>query len=131
MSAQLIGIDTGFFFSLQEGNTEAIGVMNSDATLISSTVVLSEVLRHIIRGRVASELSNLLKEAIVWVPVKEGEAEEAARISHGTGMPLVDSLILASLLRGGCSVIYTTDGHLESFGKKGLNIVNLRKQAKE
>lgn len=128
MNAQRIGVDTGFFFSLQEGDAEAIRVMDSDAAIVSSTLVLAELIRQSLKGKVDHDLLGLLKGAIDWVPVTEEEAEEGARISHGVGIPLVDSVILASFLKEGCGIIYTTDSHLESFTKKGVKIVNLKKK---
>jgi hypothetical protein len=40
-------------------------------------------------------------------------------------MPAFDSLILAAFLAENVTAVYTTDSHLESYRKKGMEIVRL------
>ena len=63
---------------------------------------------------------------VVWPDVEI--LSRAARISYGTHIPAVDSIILASLLSREVSVIYTTDADLCRYTARGLKIVNLRTQ---
>jgi predicted nucleic acid-binding protein len=48
-------------------------------------------------------------------------------MSHGLGIPAVDSVILAGMLDAKCEIIYTTDSHFETVVKKGVSIMNLGK----
>ena len=55
-----------------------------------------------------------------------GEAsDEAARISHGTGIPALDALIIAGLVEAGCRTIYTKDEHFLRYARKGVDIILL------
>jgi len=49
-----------------------------------------------------------------------------AALSHGLGIPAVDSLILAGFLAEKVRTIYTTDVHFESYRKKGIKVINLK-----
>ena len=51
---------------------------------------------------------------------------QAARISHGLGIPAFDSLVLAAFLAENVTVVYTTDSHFESYRKKGIEIVSMQ-----
>lgn len=55
----------------------------------------------------------------------EEAADEAARISFGTGMPALDALILAGLLKAGCRTIYIRDEHFVRYTRKGVEIILL------
>ena len=48
-----------------------------------------------------------------------------AGLSHGLGIPAVDSLILAGFLLNGSETIYTTDAHLEKYVNKGVQVIKL------
>ncbi len=61
---------------------------------------------------------------VVWIDNCD-VLDAAARLAHGNDVPTVDALILASLLQAGAHTIYSTDRHLQSFKKKGINIINL------
>ncbi len=65
--------------------------------------------------------------SVVW-PDRE-ILSQAARLSHGLGIPAVDSLILASLVSVGCSEIYTTDSHLQAYHNNKVTVRNLRSPA--
>jgi len=128
----LIGIDTGFFFALQYGNEKAIEIWKS-GHLAVSVLVIYELQKHLLKreSRKWKELVEEIKTATLVVPLVEEIAERATHISHGTGIPAMDALILASLLHVGCKTIYTTDKHFEMYSKKGIKIVNLRKTAEK
>jgi predicted nucleic acid-binding protein len=49
----------------------------------------------------------------------------AANLSHGLGIPAVDSLILAGFVSNGSEIIYTTDSHMEKYVKKGVQVIKL------
>ena len=124
----LIGIDTGFFFALQYGNEKAIEVWKS-GHLAVPVLVIYELQKHLLKreSKKWKELVREIKRATLVVPLVEEIAERAAHISHDTGIPAMDALILASLLHVGCKTIYTTDRHFEMYSKKGIKIVNLRR----
>ena len=98
----LIGIDTGFFFALQYGNEEAIKVWKN-GHLAVSVLVIYELQKHLLKreSKKWKELVKEIKKATLVVPLVEEIAERAAHIVHGTGIPALDALILASLLHIG------------------------------
>jgi predicted nucleic acid-binding protein len=49
----------------------------------------------------------------------------AASLSHGLGIPAVDSLILAGFITNGSETIYTTDSHMAKYVKKGIHVIKL------
>ena len=122
----LTGLDTGFFFALQEQNPEASRIWQKRET-ITSVIVLYELQRKLLKGEFEEWPTIILdiSEAVDVVPVGKEAALKASHIGHGTGMPGLDALILSSLLVPDCTEIYTTDSHFELYQKKGLKIVNL------
>ena len=122
----LTGLDTGFFFALQEQNPVALRVWQ-EREAITSVIVLYELQRKLLKGEFKgwSTIISDISEAVDVVPVNKETALKASHIGHGTGMPGLDALILSSLLLPDCTEIYTTDSHLELYRKKGLKIVNL------
>ncbi len=128
----LIGIDTGFFFALQYGNEKAVEVWKN-SHLAVSVLVLYELQKQLLKreSKKWKWLVEEIKKATLVVKIVEDIAQKAAHISHGTGIPALDALILASLLHVGCKTIYTTDKHLEMYAKKGIKIVNLRRTSGE
>jgi predicted nucleic acid-binding protein len=122
----LTGLDTGFFFALQEQNSVASQVWQERET-ITSVIVLYELQRKLLKGEFKgwSTIISDISEAVDVVPVGKEAALRASHIGHGTGMPGLDALILSSLLVPDCTEIYTTDSHFELYQKKGLKIVNL------
>jgi predicted nucleic acid-binding protein len=122
----LTGLDTGFFFALQEQNPEASRIWQKRET-ITSVIVLYELQRKLLKGEFEEWPTIILdiSEAVDVVPVSKEAALKASHIGHGTGMPGLDALILSSLLVPDCTEIYTTDSHFELYQKKGLKIVNL------
>jgi predicted nucleic acid-binding protein len=129
----MIGLDTGFFLELVNGNDEAIRLWKSclddQVDFAVSALSLFEVERLGLRGKlrnveaVLSAINDVT--SVVW-PDQE-ILSKAARLSHGLGIPAVDSLILASLVSVDCSEIYTTDSHLEAYHNNKVPVRNLRK----
>ncbi|MBN2409207.1 MAG: PIN domain-containing protein [Candidatus Aminicenantes bacterium] len=71
------------------------------------------------------EIGGPLARSATFIEVTEEAADEAARISFGTGMPALDALILAGLLKAGCRTIYTRDEHFTRYARKGVEIILL------
>jgi len=121
----MIGVDTGFFFALNEGNALATKVFR-DSEIAVSVLSRFELLRiSLRRGIPWEEISGLLAQSTVLVEVTGETADEAARISFGTGMPAIDALILAGLVNTGCRTIYTRDEHFTKYARKDVKIVLL------
>lgn len=122
----LTGLDTGFFFALQEQNPIAIRVWQERET-ITSVIVLYELQRKFLKGEFKewSTIISDISEAVDVMPVNRETALKASHIGHGTGMPGLDALILSSLLVPDCTEIYTTDSHMVLYKKKGIKIFNL------
>ena len=122
----LTGLDTGFFFALQEKQPLALSVWMERET-ITSVIVLYELQKKLLKGEF-NEWPTIISdicEAVDVVPVNKETALRASHIGYGTGIPGLDALILSSLLVPDCYEIYTTDSHFELYRKKGLKIVNL------
>ena len=122
----LTGLDTGFFFALQEQNPVAIRIWQEHET-ITSVIVLYELHRKLLKGQFKEwpTIISDISEAVDVVPVNRKTALKASHIGHGTGMPGLDALILSSLLVPDCTEIYTTDSHMELYKKRGIKIINL------
>ena len=122
----LAGLDTGFFFALQEQHPVAYRVWQERET-ITSVIVLYELQRKLLKGEFKGwpTIISDISEAVEVVPVDTDTALQASHIGHGTGIPGLDALILSSLLVPDCTEIFTTDSHFELYKKKGLKIVNL------
>jgi len=122
----LTGLDTGFFFALQEQNSVALRIWRERES-ITSVIVLYELQRKLLKGEFKGwpAIISDISEAVDVVPVNKDTALKASHIGHGTGMPGLDALILSSLLVPDCTEIYTTDSHFELYQKKGVRIINL------
>ena len=130
----IVGFDTGYFIRLLEGNEIAVKVWkelsNGDIDAIVSPLTFFELKRLGLRGKIEINAVETLIEAI------EGICQVAwlknidvftysANISHGTGIPAVDSIILASCIELNASKIYTTDSHFLEYKKKLVSIVKI------
>ena len=122
-----VGLDTGFFFSLQEQHPVAVRVWQEQES-VTSVIVLYELNKLFLRGAFKGwpTITNDISEATDILMLKYETALKASHIAHGTGMPGLDALILTSLLDAECTEIYTTDYHLELYQKKGIKIINLQ-----
>jgi predicted nucleic acid-binding protein len=121
----MTGADTGFFFALREGDPIALEILERDEIAVS--VLTRFELKRLShrKGIPWSDLGSLLARSMTELDLTGEAADEAASISHGTGMPAVDALILASLLAAGCRTIYTRDDHLLRFSRKDVEIIRL------
>jgi predicted nucleic acid-binding protein len=121
----MIGADTGFFFALREGDPVALGIFEREDIAVS--VLTRFELKRLShrKGIPWADLGSLLTRATTVLDLTADAADEAASISHGTGMPAVDALILSSLLAAGCRTIYTRDDHLLRFSRKDVEIIRL------
>ena len=132
----MIGLDTGFFVEILENQKMAVQVwselIEGDEEALCSTLSLFELERLCLKGKISQEGNRILQKtipgvcSIFWLNDKE-IMYSAARMSHGLGMPAIDSLILAGFIREGARKIYTTNSHFEAYRKKGVLIVNLKK----
>jgi predicted nucleic acid-binding protein len=121
----MIGVDTGFFFALREGDPVASKVFEEEDVCIS-VLTRFELRRLALRRGIAwDDLGAWLARSVTALDLSGPAADEAAAISHGTGMPAIDALILASLLAAGCRVIYTRDEHMWRLGRKDVEIIRL------
>jgi len=130
------GLDTGFFVELLKGNPVAVelwkNIMENDESLVSC-LTLYELKRLALKGAIEHTAAESVTEAVmaickvIWIN-DPGTLTTAAGMAHGTGIPAIDSLILAGFVDNGARVIYTTDSHLENLKKKGLKILNLRRR---
>lgn len=122
----IAGVDTGFFFALEEGHPAALKIWN-ECELVTSVIVLYELQKKILQGHFRKWPTILedLKSSLLHVALNEDIALEAGRISYKYGLPGLDSLILASLLDTKVKRIFTTDAHFELYKEKGVEIINL------
>ena len=129
----MTGLDTGFFVKLLKGERQAITLfeqMDEDADLCVSCLTIFELKRLSLRGALEKDAVNQLIENILllcrisWINNVEIH-DVAAGLSHGLGIPAVDSLILAGFILNGSEIIYTTDSHLEKYIKKGVRVIKL------
>ena len=121
----MIGVDTGFFFALSEGHVRAAKVF-LDSDIAVSVLTRFELLRISLRkGMPWEKFGDPLARSATVVEVTAETADEAARISVGTGMPAIDALILAGLVGAGCRTIYTRDEHSKRYDRKGVEIILL------
>jgi predicted nucleic acid-binding protein len=133
--AEMTGLDTGFFVEFLRGNPEAVSVwktlIDGDEEGVVSCLTLFELdrlgLQKLIEG--AATLLEAIPAVCKVFWIREPETlSKAAALSHGLGIPAVDSLILAGFLASETQTVFTTDRHLEAYKKKGVNIINLRGQ---
>lgn len=121
----MIGVDTGFFFALREGLPIALRAFEQDDILMS-VLTRFELKRWALRrGLPWDKLAGWLTRSIATVGLTDEAAEEAAALSHGTGIPAMDALILASLLAAGCRTIYTRDDHLLRVTRKDIEVIRI------
>jgi predicted nucleic acid-binding protein len=122
----MIGVDTGFFFALEDQNPVAIKIWK-EREIVSSVVVIYELQRKLLQGHfknwttVIEDITNSIEIIQLTLEI----ALQASHIAYGTGMPGLDALILSSFLEAECQEIYTTDMHFNAYQKKGVKIVIL------
>lgn len=128
-----IGLDTGFFLELLSGHQEAVDLwkagVNDEVDLVLSCLSLFEIERLGLKGAIRS--AEVILESIngmcevVWLD--RNILSQGAHLSHGLGIPAMDSLILASLAAGDCAEIWTTDRHFEAYQSNKVRVRNLCK----
>jgi len=121
----MIGADTGFFFSLREGDPVTLRILEKEDIAVS--VLTRFELKRLAhrRGIPWPDLGTLVSRSMTEIELTGEAADEAASISHATGMPAIDALILSSLLAAGCRSIYTQDEHMLRFSRKDVEIIRL------
>jgi len=129
MAATTVGLDTGFFLRLLAGHDGCVSLwrrlLAGEVRGVVSCLSLAELRRLGLRGHLEAQDADLLLEAIpavcevVWLDSPEA-LERAAHLSHGTGLPLVDALIVASLEAAGATEVWTTDADLERCQRQGM-----------
>lgn len=122
----IAGVDTGFFFVLEEGHPAALKIWK-ECEIVTSVIVLYELQKKILQGHFRKWPTILedLKSSLLPVALNENIALEAGHISHKYGLPGLDSLILASLLDAKVKQIFTTDAHFELYKEEGVEIINM------
>jgi predicted nucleic acid-binding protein len=122
----IAGVDTGFFFALEEQHPIALEVWK-EQEIVTSVIVLYEIEKKLLGGRLSRwpTIMTDLRLAVSAIDLGEEIARQAARLSHKHGLPGLDSLILATLLEARVKRIYTTDAHFELCQAKGVEIINL------
>ncbi|MBW1738852.1 MAG: PIN domain-containing protein, partial [Deltaproteobacteria bacterium] len=81
----LTGLDTGFFFALQEQNPVTFRIWQERET-ITSVIVLYELQRKLLKGEFKEWPTIIadISEAMDVVPVNKETALKASLIGHGT-----------------------------------------------
>ena len=122
----IAGVDTGFFFALEERNPAALKVWE-EQEIITSVIVLYELEKKLLQDHLKQwpTIMHDISLAVTAVVLTEDIAAHAARISHKHRLPGLDSLILASLLNANVKQIYTTDSHFDLYKDKSVEIINL------
>lgn len=116
----VIGLDTGFFVQLLDGRAPSQEVLTSIRTdgvhAVASCVSYYELLKIGLRGRIQLDVVEAFVDRmriaceIIWLSEAHSSlVDEAARLSHGTGLAMADAIILASTLHAKADVLYTTD----------------------
>jgi hypothetical protein len=130
----ITGLDTGYFLRLLEGNEEAVSVwksiMEGDRQAVVCALTFFELKRLSLQGRIKKDATQKLIEAIevlcriVWLDNIDLLIQSAS-LSHGTGIPTVDSIIVMSLVSLRAVHIYTTDSHLQAYKNKAVKIIKI------
>ena len=129
----MIGFDTGFFVKLLKGDRQAVEIfekVDDDTDLCVSSLTLFELTKLSLKGALDQQTLDQLIESIMvmghitWIDSVE-IVRSAASLSHGLGIPAVDSLILAGFVANRANTIYTTDSHFEKYVKKGVKVIKL------
>lgn len=122
----LTGVDTGFFFALEEGNPVAVSIWD-DREIVTSAIVLYELQKKLLQRKFKEWKTVIedIKRSVTVIPITTDIALKSGHIAPTTGMPGLDVLILSSLLEAGCKEVYTTDSHFELYHGKGVRIINL------
>ena len=113
----MIGLDTGFFIKLLQGQANLkdvwLSVVEGKEKAVVCVLTLFELERLQLKGLISAEAFEALREAILLncliVNIDADLVSEAARLSYRLKLAAVDSLILASFRLAGCKRVLTTD----------------------
>ncbi len=117
------GLDSGFFIALYQGREEALNLWEKlqDEDLIACILSGYEFFKVLMsRGEPMRELEEFwhtVEDACEILPVDGKAIREAAKLERTYCLGGLDSLILATLLNGGCRRILTTDGKWKKISK--------------
>ena len=134
MTEKKKGFDTGFFIKILHNNSTAIQtwkeVINNEVAGFVCCLSIFEIERLSLKGSIDRKTSeSIINDINEWCTVLWLEnthvISQSAKISHGNGIPAIDSIIIASLLHAGVKTIYTTDTHFTMYKKKGIKIIKL------
>ncbi|UCH26712.1 MAG: PIN domain-containing protein [Trueperaceae bacterium] len=134
----MIAADTGFFVEYLNANELAAEIWAraraDQQKLIMSVITIFELRRLALKGEIKRSQTGMFVElaprvcSIVYLDEANSYEllDRAARIAHGNGLSMADSLILTSALDAGATVLYTTDSDMAKYrGERGLEIVRL------
>lgn len=127
----MVGIDTGFFVGLMNGDTKPVefwaSLVDSDTLPIISMLTLGELLYisfRIGQPKKGKKLVDSIDKSARVMPVDRLIVEKAASLKAGRGIPYIDSIILSTFMLAGCNEIHTSDrSHFAQIKKKGLSFV--------
>ena len=130
--------DTGFFVEYLNANPQAAEVWANARSqrqkLVMSVISVYEMKRLALKGDIDKAQTDAFLKLVptlchvVYLAAANSEAllEQAARIAHGNGLSMADSLIFTSALQAGATLLYTTDSDMARYrGKLGPEIVTL------
>jgi predicted nucleic acid-binding protein len=122
------GVDTGFFYALEELHPLAVDIWKNKK-IITSSIVLYEIQKKLLKGEFSDWTSIVedIERSLKVVSITPRIAKRASHIAHGIGIPGLDALILSGLLEANCDEIYTRDPHFELYKRKEIKIINLNK----
>jgi len=144
----IIGIDTGVLLKIAGKNKKLLQLIEDwtekKDRIIVSAVSIAEILRFFHKQELGlvkagpSEAApdkvvnnrkmeiykyiDKLIEAFEIVDVNITIAKKAAALSHGTGIHMLDSLILATMLEKECDAFYTYDNDFHAYKGKKIKI---------
>ncbi|OPY60028.1 MAG: tRNA(fMet)-specific endonuclease VapC [Syntrophorhabdaceae bacterium PtaU1.Bin034] len=127
----MVGLDTGYFVGIIQGEKNIIDhwktLRENEIMPYVSVLTLGEILYLTIRvgkpdqGR---KMIEGIEKTSVIIDVDKKIVERAASLKGGSGIPYVDSIVIASFLENGCKELHTKDrNHFQRIKRKGLNIV--------
>jgi len=124
----LTGVDTGFFFALEDEHPLAVNIWE-ERKIVTSAVVLYELQKKLLQGHFNKwpKIIEDIEIATLVVPVSSSIALKAGQIAHEIKIPGLDALILTSLIEANCQEIYTSDSHFELYISKKIKVINLEK----
>ena len=100
----LIGLDTVFFYALEDAHPAAVEIWK-EREIVTSAIVLYELQKKLLQGHFGGWPSVVkdIQASLGVVSLPPEIALEAGYLARGTGMPGLDALILSSLLHVDCA----------------------------